>query len=1254
MKMWNQLVICLVVIATVADTKCLDEPDVLPKRKIMWNSLNGGKKELPLVLENSSRLSHQLTNAILKILLEEKLGYNKVEFNNTGHQSNVSEVLTRVAGCLGNSCPLLDDNKVVVNMETWVPPGYTIASIDNSMIRARVTDAGPLGPFGRFGWYIPNSFVDQQWKDHELIVDHWRVLQVGRITDKLSLKNNDIREVLLSKMKRPGIHRQQPYYCDSPKCIDGMLVADRCHRSRPEHNCATLLSSYTDLDSGQLEATIKNHDLKVNIAWLGEQLESFVTQCAEENIPTLFYNWEPNVLTNGDEFTRIKFDQRDFEKYQMRKMIWKELANAPGGKPAHDLFQSVHFTTSQYNDLLSSVKSLHPDINELACDWIKTHQPVWEPWMPSEETLSEGSKLYIGGIFTQASRAFSDPASVYGATMAIKDINANPDILKGYTLELLVENSSFDKKTALEKFIGYIYTKNPEKKVVGIMGPGLRETKELVQVANLFSTIIINYSEFEEYDDKHYPFFFNAKPSERQISQLYVEMFHQLGWSRVGLLISDGYDGPEEVLQDNSIDVITSIKVADADIIDNATAQKYLQQLKLLGVTIIVVHAEEYSTAVIMKEAFHQKMTAEYGYVWFLPYTPHWSMRNFEFEMDIEVVKATLGAMSLDMQFLDKPDTQVIGDHTVEQWKQSYMKTIKQEVGQNAYPSPLAPYTYESAWVFALALDRLNKEIDRGIEELFGEKKSNTFKNFTEFVSEIRFQGLAGEFSFQNNRRPGVINLFQYQMDSSQLINSSHLELVGQYKSYTGASERLNLTKVVWYDGGQIPSDIGDLEHSNSTELGPLEYCHVEALRAALGITCNEAKTVANIMGAVGFILIVMIALVVIKKRYDRKMKRTRARMQELGLMSDFTWLSLDEWEMARDQVVLNRKLGEGAFGTVYGGKCCINNEWQAVAVKTLKIGSTVEEKLDFLSEANIMKRFNHENIVKLRGVCTRGEPAYAIMEFMLFGDLKSYLSARRDLVGSKSKESHDVSALSLTRMALDVARGLKYLSDLNYVHRDIACRNMLLNSEKVVKIGDFGLTRSMYDSDYYRCNRKGRFPVRWWAPESLSEGKFTSKADMWSYGILLYEISTFGSFPYQGLSNNQVLKYVTSGFTLWLPKDINSKLRTLLMQCWLKDPEKRPTCDQIINVIHHNSKLIVPCLDAPMASVALETNGETGSDSLELPVSIQASQNHKLLRSVSEPSKDPVHPECQRLMDEMADDTVSGSSIHLDDLTTP
>lgn len=348
----------------------------------------------------------------------------------------------------------------------------------------------------------------------------------------------------------------------------------------------------------------------------------------------------------------------------------------------------------------------------------------------------------------------------------------------------------------------------------------------------------------------------------------------------------------------------------------------------------------------------------------------------------------------------------------------------------------------------------------------------------------------------------------------------------------------LNLSAIIWLTpDGKKPDDGSE----------PPPQCVFSGLANLLDVSCEVAIVVVNIIGF-GFLGIILVSgIIIIKKRYDKKVQATQNYIRSLGidLLSASNMTDLDKWEVPRDRVVINRKLGEGAFGTVYGGEARLDEQgWVAVAVKTLKVGSTTEEKLDFISEAEVMKRFEHKNIIRLIGVCTKSEPVYTIMEFMLYGDLKTFLLARRHLVNEKiAEECEEISSKKLTMMALDVARALGYLAQLKYVHRDVACRNCLVNAHRVVKLSDFGMTRPTFENDYYKFNRKGMLPVRWMAPESLGLGIFTPSSDIWSYGVLLYEIITFGSFPFQGLSNNQVLEHVKLGNTITIPHGVKPQL---------------------------------------------------------------------------------------------------------------
>ncbi|TRY92514.1 hypothetical protein DNTS_004168 [Danionella cerebrum] len=277
-----------------------------------------------------------------------------------------------------------------------------------------------------------------------------------------------------------------------------------------------------------------------------------------------------------------------------------------------------------------------------------------------------------------------------------------------------------------------------------------------------------------------------------------------------------------------------------------------------------------------------------------------------------------------------------------------------------------------------------------------------------------------------------------------------------------------------------------------------------------------------------------------------------------------------DEWEVPREKISVLRELGQGSFGMVYEGiaKDIVKGEPETrVAVKTVNESASVRERIEFLNEASVMKAFSCHHVVRLLGVVSKGQPTLVVMELMTHGDLKSYLRCLRP--DAEINPGRPPPTLKeMIQIAAEIADGMAYLNAKKFVHRDLAARNCMVAEDLTVKIGDFGMTRDIYETDYYRKGGKGLLPVRWMAPESLKDGVFTAHSDCWSFGVVLWEVSTLAEQPYQGLSNEQVLKFVMDGGFLDRPDNCPERMHSLMQMCWQYNPKMRPTFHEIIEMI--------------------------------------------------------------------------------------
>ncbi|XP_030289104.1 ephrin type-B receptor 3b isoform X3 [Sparus aurata] len=260
-----------------------------------------------------------------------------------------------------------------------------------------------------------------------------------------------------------------------------------------------------------------------------------------------------------------------------------------------------------------------------------------------------------------------------------------------------------------------------------------------------------------------------------------------------------------------------------------------------------------------------------------------------------------------------------------------------------------------------------------------------------------------------------------------------------------------------------------------------------------------------------------------------------------------------------------------GEFGEVCRGRLKLPGRREIiVAIKTLKVGYTDRQRRDFLSEASIMGQFDHPNIIRLEGVVTKSRPVMIVTEFMENGALDSFLRLN----------DGQFTVIQLVGMLRGIAAGMKYLSDMNYVHRDLAARNILVNSNLVCKVSDFGLSRFLEDdptdptytsSLYFMLTysfaypQGGKIPIRWTAPEAIAYRKFTSASDVWSYGIVMWEVMSYGERPYWDMSNQDVINAVEQDYRLPPPMDCPTALHQLMLDCWVKERNLRPKFTQIV-----------------------------------------------------------------------------------------
>ncbi|XP_072016559.1 uncharacterized protein [Amphiura filiformis] len=359
------------------------------------------------------------------------------------------------------------------------------------------------------------------------------------------------------------------------------------------------------------------------------------------------------------------------------------------------------------------------------------------------------------------------------------------------------------------------------------------------------------------------------------------------------------------------------------------------------------------------------------------------------------------------------------------------------------------------------------------------------------------------------------------------------------------------------------------------------------------------SATIGSVVPVVVISIVIIIVLVILKRRRDRqngsrqKTGKAKAEIQSCQFENETFNADDDEYEdvglddqgyeeitsskldISWDNLDLSGKLlGKGNFGEVQLARVWINDKWIKAAVKTLKDDTPVAERELFQEEFTTMVKIGyHHHVVNVLGSCEHMGTLYVVLEYVPHGNLRKFLRKSRKEADTAQQYANVLSQLApeqLLQFGIDVARAMKHIADCGVIHRDLAARNILVGRGLAAKVADFGMSR---DEDIYVQTSSRRVPTRWLSIESLTRKTYTTKSDVWSFGILLWEIATFGGTPYAGMETKHLAyNLTTEGYRMPKPDNCEQEMYELMLRCWQEDPDNRPTFSEIVDILNDMS----------------------------------------------------------------------------------
>ncbi|XP_033937914.1 megakaryocyte-associated tyrosine-protein kinase isoform X3 [Pseudochaenichthys georgianus] len=383
-----------------------------------------------------------------------------------------------------------------------------------------------------------------------------------------------------------------------------------------------------------------------------------------------------------------------------------------------------------------------------------------------------------------------------------------------------------------------------------------------------------------------------------------------------------------------------------------------------------------------------------------------------------------------------------------------------------------------------------------------------------------------------DHRKPKPEELFYHKGDILTIIHTSTKK--GFYRvrhNSSGEEGLINSTNVREREALRVDPGLSFMPWFHGKISGPEAVCKLQPAEDGLFLVRESIRHPGDYVLCFYSRNKGSIATTLLKPKQKHGTKSAELELSKSGWLLDITKLKLGE------------NIGEGEFGAVYEGEYL----GQQVAVKTIKCDVTAQA---FLQETTVMTKLQHKNLVRLLGVMLH-KGLHIVTELMTKGNLVNFLRTRGRSV---------VNSAQLLHFALDVCEGMEYLESKKLIHRDLAARNVLVSDESVAKVSDFGLTKvvSKAKSD------NAKLPVKWTAPEALKKEKFSTKSDVWSYGVLLWEIFSYGRQPYPKMSLKEVKEMVEGGYRMESPEDCPPALYSLMRLCWEQEPRRRPAFNKL------------------------------------------------------------------------------------------